>query len=144
MSCFVMPARSSAAAVTGISISTSLASVTARTWSDCANETIATSRIPLAIGQRPPALPARLVHLGVGLAVGAEVAEALERRPDLVVVDPHGLDAHADGDVVDVHLLQEVHQGEVSPVEEDQAARVRHLHGLAVELHVHDAERGER
>src|SRR5687768_5853889 len=100
MSVFVIPARSIAAAVTGISISTSFASVTARTWSVCANEMIATSRM----FQISPSVLTRLVHLRVGLAVRAEVADALERGPDLVVGDPHRFDAQADVHVFDRHL----------------------------------------
>src|SRR3954452_19592853 len=106
MSFLVMAARSIAAAVTGISISTSLAFVTARTWSLCANEMIATSRM-LEIS---PSVLARLMDLGVRLAIGAEVADALERRADLVVGDPHRFDAHADVHVLDRDFLQEVHQ----------------------------------
>src|ERR1043165_9114455 len=102
MSFFVMPARSMAAAVTGMSISTSLAFVTARTWVLWANEMMATSRM-LEVS---PSVLARLVHFGVGFTVGPEVADALQRRADLVVVDPHGLDPHADVHVLDGHLLQ--------------------------------------
>src|SRR4051812_18834113 len=118
MSLFVSPAPFTAADVTGISISTSLASVTARTWSLCANEMMAMSR--LGIGQRSPSVLAGLVDLRIGLAVRAEVADALERRTDLVVVDPHRLDPHADADVVDRDLLQQVHQREVRAVELDE------------------------
>ena len=57
---------------------------------------------------------------------------------------PHGLDPHADVDVGRVDLLEEVHDRQVGAVELDQAARVGHLHPLAVELHVHDAEAGDR
>src|SRR5436190_21652536 len=100
MSVLVMPARSIAAAVTGISISTSLALVTARTWSLCAKEMMATSRM----FQVPPSVLARLMHVGVRLTVGAEVADALERGADLVVVDQHRFDSHpvvtvCDGDI---------------------------------------------
>src|SRR5437899_7317262 len=140
MSCFVIPARSMAAAVTGMSISTSLALVTARTWSLCANEMMATSRM----FELSPSVFARLTDLGIGLAVGTEVADALERRSDLVVVDPHGFDAHADVHVLDCDLLQQMHQREVSSVEHDQGAGVRQLHGLAVERHVDDTERRDR
>src|SRR5262245_40026806 len=126
MSCFVMPACSIAAAVTGMSISTSLTSVTSRVWSLCAKEMIATSR--LGIGERPPSVFAGLVDLGVGLAVRAEVADALERRADLVVVHPHSFDPHADVDVLDGHLLQEVHERQVGAVELDQPARIRDFH----------------
>src|SRR6476646_5692575 len=107
MSFFVIPARSIAVEVTGMSISTSFASVTARVWSLCANEMMAMSR--LGIGQRPPSVLAGLVHLDVRLTVRAEVSDALERRADLVVVHPHGLDAHADVHVLDCNLLQQVH-----------------------------------
>src|SRR3954447_4211489 len=120
MSFFVMPARSTAAAVTGISISTSLPVVSARTCVLCANEMIATSRM----FEVPPSVFAWLRHVGIGLAVGFEVADALERRADLVVVDPHRLDAHADAHVGDIDLLQQVHQGEVGPVELDEPTRV--------------------
>ena len=40
-------------------------------------------------------------------------------------------------------LLDEVHDREVGAVEQDQGAGVRDLHGRAVELHVHHAERGD-
>ena len=40
------------------------------------------------------------------------------------VVDPHGLDPHADVDVVDRALLDEVHDRQVGAVEQDQAADV--------------------
>src|SRR3954447_20824352 len=106
MSFFVMPARSMAAAVTGISISTSLAFVTARTCVLCAKEITATSRM----FEIPPSVLARLVDLRVRLAVGPEVPDALERRPDLVVVHPHGLDPHPDVDVLHRDFLEEVHQ----------------------------------
>src|SRR3954451_15769849 len=106
MSFLVMPARSMAAAVIGISISTSLALVTARTCVLCANEMTATSRM----FQVPPSVLAGLMDLRVRLAVGAEVADALERRPDLVVVDPDCLHAHADVDVLHRDFLQEMHQ----------------------------------
>src|SRR3954454_19863297 len=140
MSFLVMPARSTAAAVTGMSISTSLPVVSARMWSLWAKEMMATSRM---FEVSPPVL-ARLRHVGVGLAVRLEVADALECRADLVVVDPHGLDPHADVHIGNVDFLQQVHQGQIGAVELDESARVRHLHGLAVELHVHDAERRER
>src|SRR4051794_19332235 len=99
MSFFVMPAASMAAAVTGMSISTSFASVTALVWSLCANEMIAMSR--LGIGQRSPSVFAGLVDVGVRFAVGTEIADALQRGADLVVVHPHCFDAHADVHVVD-------------------------------------------
>src|SRR5262245_16259352 len=108
MSFLSSPLCSTALAVTGMSISTSLASVTARVWSLCANEMIAMSR--LGIGQRPPSVLAGLIDLGIGLAVRPEVADALERRADLVVVDPNRFDSHADVHVFDCNLLQQVHQ----------------------------------
>src|SRR4051812_34937386 len=83
------------------------------------------------------------MHLGVGLTVGPEVADALERRTDVGVVHPDRLDPHADVDVGDLDLLQQVHDRQVAAVEQDQRARVGHLHPLPVELHVHDAERGD-
>src|SRR3954469_19303725 len=140
MSFLVMLAPATAAAVTGINISTSFASFTARTWSLCANEMIATSRM----FKRPPSGLTRLMHLGVGLTVRPEVPDALERRADLVVVDPDGLDAHADVDVFHRHLLQKVHERKVSSVEHDQRTRVREFHRLPVERHVDDAERRDR
>src|SRR4051794_5826818 len=136
MSLLVRPAPATAADVTGMSISTSLASVTARTWSLWAKETMATSRLGigqrppsvlaglverrdpragsrLGIGQRPPSGPAGWVALRIGLAVGGEVPDPHERRADLVVAGPHRLDPHADVDVVDGDLLEQVHEREI-------------------------------
>src|SRR4051812_10987758 len=112
MSLFVIPARSTAAAVTGMSISTSLPVVSARTWSLWANEMMATSRML----ELSPSVLAGLGDIGIGLACRAEVADALERRTDLVVVDPHGLDPYADVHVGHVDLLEQVHQRQVGTV----------------------------
>ena len=80
----------------------------------------------------------------VGLAVGTEVPDALEVGRQIGVVDPHGLDPHADVDVLHRALLDEVHERQVGAVEEDQPRRVRDLHPLAVEGHVHHAEADQR
>src|SRR5438552_4894030 len=109
MSFLVMPARCTAAAVTGISISTSLALFTARTCVLWAKEMMATSRM----FELSPTVLTVLVHLGVRLAVRAEVADALESGADLVVVHPHGFHAHTDVHVFDGDLLQQVHQRQV-------------------------------
>src|SRR3546814_10920531 len=85
-----------------------------------------------------------LLHDSIGLAVGAEVADALEGRAELGWLDPHGLDPHPYADVVDRALLDEVHDRQVGAVEQDEPGRVRDLHALAVEGHVHYAEAGER
>ena len=58
----------------------------------------------------------------VGLAGRAELLDGLEGRAELGVVDPHRLDPHADADLVDAALLDEVHDREVGAVEEDEAA----------------------
>src|SRR5262249_60428955 len=100
-----MPESSIACATTGMSISTSLRVGSSRAL-HCANETMATSFIG-----RPSAsdvLPVRLV-VGVGLAGGPEVLDALEGRLALLRRRPHRLDAHAHVDVLGLGLLDEVH-----------------------------------
>ena len=65
------------------------------------------------------------VDLDVGLAGRAEPLDRLHRRAELVVVDPDRLDPHADADLVDRALLDEVHDREVGAVEQDERRHVR-------------------
>src|SRR3546814_2001678 len=58
-----------------------------------------------------------LLHDSVGLAVGAEVADALEGRAELGWLDPHGLDPHPYAAVIDRALLDEVHDRQVRSAE---------------------------
>src|SRR3546814_15409045 len=85
-----------------------------------------------------------LLHDSVGLAVGAEVADALEGRAELGWLDPHGLDPHPYADLIDRALLDEVHDRPVGAVEQDEPGRLRALPALPVEGDVDDGERGER
>src|ERR1700730_18324431 len=135
-----MPERSMAACTTGMRISTSLRVSSARTLADWAKETTATSRIT----RRPSHVLLVGVELGVGLAGGPEVQDALERGLAVGRVAPHGLDAHAHVHVGRDDLLDEVHQADVGPVEEDGGRYVRDLDLLSVEGDVHDAERRHR
>src|SRR5947209_10147667 len=85
-------------------------------------------------------MPIRL-EVGVGLAGGLPVLDAVHRRPELV--GPHGLDAETHAHLFDGHLLHEAHERDVGAVAEDVARGVRHLDGLTGELHVDHAEGGE-
>jgi hypothetical protein len=133
------PESSIAWATTGMSISTSFRVGSSRAL-HCANETMATSFIG------PPSasdvLPVRLI-VGVGLAGGPEVLDALEGGLALLGRRPHGLDPHAHVDVLGLGLLDEVHHPDVGPVEEDRRRHVGDLHLLVVERHVDDTERGD-
>src|ERR1700730_17246738 len=131
-----MPESSIAWATTGMSISTSLR--VGSSWAlHCANETMATS-----FTARPSAsdvVPVRLV-LGVGLAGGTEVLDALEGGLAPLGGRPHGLDPHAHVDVLGLGLLDEVYHPGVGAVEEDRRRHVGDLHLLVVERHVDDTE----
>src|SRR6266566_4380500 len=135
-----MPESSIAWATTGMSISTSLRVGSSRAL-HCANETMATS-----FTARPSAsdvVPVRLV-VGVGLAGGPKVLDALEGGLAILGRRPHRLDPHAHVDVLGLGLLDEMHHPDVGPVEEDRRRHVGDLHLLVVERHVDDAERGDR
>src|SRR5215207_2057996 len=134
-----MPESSIAWATTGMSISTSLRVGSSRAL-HCANETMATS-----FTARPSASDVRPVRLvvGVGLAGGPEVLDALEGGLALLGRRPHRLDPHAHVDVLGLGLLDEVHHPDVGPVEQDRRRHVGDLHLLVVERHVDDAERGD-
>ena len=75
-----------------------------------------------------------------GSPVGRKYLMLSRVGAELVVGDPHRLDPHADVDVVDWALLDEVHDRDVGAVEQDRRGHVRDLHALAVERHVDDAE----
>src|SRR5437588_5262490 len=116
ISSFGIPDRSRASSTTGIRISTSFRSVSAREI-DCANETIATSRTEQ-----------RLQHLldgDVGLVDRLEVADALHVRPPLPRRSPLRLHPHAHPDLVGVDLLDQVRERDVGAVEEDPRGHVR-------------------
>src|SRR6266540_5982436 len=134
-----MPDFSIASATTGMSISTSLRVGSSRAL-HCANETTATS-----FTVRPSASDVRPVRVvvGVGLAGGPEVLDALEGGLALLGRRPHRLDPHAHVDVLGLGLLDEVHHPDVGAVEEDRRRHVGDLHLLVVERHVDDAERGD-
>src|SRR6266496_4156590 len=134
-----MPDFSIASATTGMSISTSLRVGSSRAL-HCANETTATS-----FTARPSASDVRPVRLvvGVGLAGGPEVLDALEGGLALLRRRPNRLDPHAHVDVLGLGLLDEVHHPDVGAVEEDRRRHVGDLHLLVVERHVDDAEGGD-
>src|SRR6266511_659220 len=134
-----MPDFSIASATTGMSISTSLRVGSSRAL-HCANETTATS-----FTARPSASDVRPVRVvvGVGLAGGPEVLDALEGGLALLGRRPHRLDAHAHVDVLGLGLLDEVHHPDVGSVEQDRRRHVGDLHLLVVERHVDDAEGGD-
>src|SRR2546421_5668811 len=135
-----MPESSIAWATTGMSISTSFRVGSSRAL-HCANETMATS-----FTARPSAsdvVPVRLV-LGVGLAGGPEVLDALEGGLAILGRRPDRLDPHAHVDVLGLGLLDEVHHPDVGPVEQDRRRHVGDLHLLVVERHVDDTEGGDR
>src|SRR5262245_62288483 len=99
-----MPTSSIAWSTTGMSISTSLRVGSSRAL-HCANETMATSFIA-----RPSAsdvLPVRVV-VGVGLAGGPEVLDALEGGFALLGRRPPRLDPHPHVAVLGLGLLVEV------------------------------------
>ena len=136
MSCCVRPALARTSSITGMSISTSLRTVSRADVVHLreGDDGDVSHHVTPAPG---------CDDLDVGLVDRPEVLDALEVRRQLGVVDPHGLEPHADAHVLHVDLLEQAHHRQVGAVEEDQAGGVGDLHALAVEGHVHHAEAGE-
>src|SRR5665213_2558417 len=115
-SSLVMPTLANTSAMTGWRPSASLRSLSLRTFCDWANEAMETGRtvLPAALTGTPLG-----VVVGVRLAVRPEVLDRGEGRDQLGLVHPHGLDPHAHTDLVSGDLLEEAHEREVGPVQQD-------------------------
>src|SRR4051795_803044 len=136
MSCWVSPTLPTASWMTGSSISTSLRAGSFGISND-AHDTIATS-----LRTKPALVPARHppaefgcasyvvlvgVVVGVRLTGRPEVLDVAEVRLAVRLVDPDGLDPHAEPDLVGVALLDEEHRRDVGAVVPDPRTHVRRL-----------------